>query len=1803
MKKLLPLILLLCITNFIYAQWHNGQSADLVLGQADFYSQTSAAGATGLSDASGIVIDFTNNKMYVADKFNNRVLRFSYPITSNQQAAEAVLGQADFSGTLKNRDDDVNSPKQNGFNSPRALVIYNGTLWVTDWNNHRVLRFDNAHLKSNGANADGVLGQANFTSRSGATTATGMRAPSGLAMSSTGVLWVANAGSNRILRFDNAASKANGASADGVLGQTDFTSEGSGTTQNNFNQPRGVFLDDNGTLWVADYSNHRVIRFDNVASKTNGANADGVLGQPDFTTNTAATSQTGMRLPQSVTVDGNGSLYVISHTNNRIVIYKNAVNKANGGAADYVLGQGDFTTGLSNLTDFGLSPDNVSGMFTDNTNGYLWVGDGGNNRVLRFSIPKTNWSDAPSAELVLGQSDFTSKTANTGNTGLNGTSNIVIDHTNNKLYVADKGNHRVLRFSYPITSNQQAAEAVFGQTNFTNTSSGTSQSKFNSPRTLAVDNTGRLWVGDWNNNRVLRFDNAHLKSNGANADGVLGQSNFTSGSYVGPSQTSTTTPGGLAVEDDGTLWVSDPSDSHVKRFDNAASKSNGGTADGILGPSSFTGIAFNTTQAHFKRPYGIAVDNSGRLWVADYENNRVVWFNNAKNKSNGANANGVLGQTSYTNGTAGTSQSTMNFPINVTVDDEGRLYVIEQLNNRVLIFEGAAAKAAGANADHVIGQGDFVTNGFRSDRTGMNPAVISGLAYDNTNNVLWVGDTGNNRAVRFGTQTTEWESSQSADIVVGQANFTSNTAAATNINLDGASGVAIDVTNGKMYVADKDNHRVLRYNYPITSNQPAAEIVFGQPDFTSNTSGTTQNTFNSPRAVAIDNNGTLWVAEWNNHRVLRFDNAHTINSNQPNADGVLGQPDFTTASISTISASTLRTPGGLHVNSNGTLWVSGSSRHRVLRFDNAASKANGGAADGVLGQSNFNTGFSSGAFREKLTNPYGVFEDQNGTLWIADASNNRIIRHDNAESKSNNANADGVLGQASFTTNLQFANQAGMNTPMDVAVDEEGRLYVVENGNNRVLIFNNAAGKNNGGNADDVLGQPDFITFATNTSETGLDAGFISSVAFDNTNKKLWVGDTDNNRVVRFSLNEPALNNTSAPTILTSTTTITGLDYAENAGPSSTSSFTVSGTNLTSNITITAPTNFEISTSSGSGFGSSLNIAQSNGTVSSTTIFVRLQSGLSANSYSGNITLSSTGAISQVVSLSGTVSAALSAITVNTNTLTGLDYVEGSGPSSVQAFTVSGSNLAGNIGILAPTNFEISTVFNSGYGSSISLTPSSGTVNNTIIYVRLKAGLSANSYSGNITLTSTGASNKSVSLSGEVSVMPSLMVNPSSLTGLGYIDGSNPVTQSFTVSGSNLTGNVTVSMPTDFVVLNLAGNAYTTSITITPSGGSVNQTVTIRLKPNLSLDSYSGDITVSSTGVTSKTVALSGDVISSISLVINEIHADPASGTAGDANGDGFRHATWDEFIEFYNTGNSAIDLSGYTISDANGVRHTFPNGTTIPAGGFLTVFGNGTPTNIPGVVQTSSTGTLSLDNNGEQLTIKDNLGNTVLDYTYNTSSINDQSTGRSPDFTGNFVAHSGIAGNGGALFSPGALNDGTVLPVELLDFRATVIDRGTLLEWSTASEENNEGFYIERSSNTESWETLGFIEGKGTTLEQQHYSFLDEYPFIGENYYRLKQMDFDGDFEYSDIVNVIFDEQNPLSKVHIFPNPVNAELNVINGEGIAIIYNTLGQHIKKVIINSSQLTINTSGLPKGQYILRIEKQDGRVENQYFIKQ
>jgi sugar lactone lactonase YvrE len=356
------------------------------------------------------------------------------------------------------------------------------------------------------------------------------------------------------------------------------------------------------------------------------------------------------------------------------------------------------------------------------------------------------WTNGQAASYVIGQPGFGSSTAAVTSTGLSVPYSMVVDPASGKVFVADRDNNRVLRYpSTAVMTNGAAAEAVLGQTNFTSNTTGTTATTLNSPNSVAIDASGNLWVVDGNNSRVLRYADAANIASGSAASGVLGQPNFVSGSTVAASAGTLYYPNDVFCKGT-TIWVSDTENNRILRFNNAASKANGGSADGVLGQPNFTGSASGLTATSIYWPLQIYVDEYDNLWELDGLNNRVLMFPDASTAANGEAATKVLGQTSMTTSVSGRSASLIGAAWGVYGDGAGNIYVSDvEYNNRIMVFVNAASLSSGGAATYLLGQPNFT-----SDGPGDGARQLDGpqKLFANTS-LLAVADVANNRMSIF----------------------------------------------------------------------------------------------------------------------------------------------------------------------------------------------------------------------------------------------------------------------------------------------------------------------------------------------------------------------------------------------------------------------------------------------------------------------------------------------------------------------------------------------------------------------------------------------------------------------------------------------------------------------------------------------------------------------------------------------------------------------------------------------------------------------------------------------------------------------------------------------------------------------------------------------------------------------------------------------------------------------------------------------------------------------------------------------
>ena len=386
------------------------------------------------------------------------------------------------------------------------------------------------------------------------------------------------------------------------------------------------------------------------------------------------------------------------------------------------------------------------------------------------------------------------------------------------------------------------------------------------------------------------------------------------------------------------------------------------------------------------------------------------------------------------------------------------------------------------------------------------------------------------------------------------------------------------------------------------------------------------------------------------------------------------------------------------------------------------------------------------------------------------------------------------------------------------------------------------------------------------------------------------------------------VNPLSIPTITASTVTgnITG---CEGTASSDVRQFTVSGSGLTANITATAPLNFEISLNATTGFSSSLTLTQSNGTVSSTIIYVRAAATAPAGNISGNVDLTSAGATNQVVVVSYTIDAIPSVDAVVSQTLTA-----GGATSSINfngtAATYNWVNDTPGIGLAS-----------SGTGNI----PSFTAVNNT-----------NNPITATITVTPFNGTNcNGTPIIFTITVnpaVPSTLTATANLSPLATIYGTPSSAESFAVSGTNISSGISVTPPFGFEVSN-NGSAFNTTTTINGNGNISSAPVYIRLAATTPVGSYGGNIVLNTNNTANVNVLMPVSTVSPAPLTITADNQTKPYGAVnplltvtylGFVNNDGPGQLSSQPIVTTTAITQSAIGQYPILVSDAVSPNYTF---------------------------------------------------------------------------------------------------------------------------------------------------------------------------------------------------------------------------------------------------------------------------------------
>ncbi|HXH89969.1 MAG TPA: hypothetical protein VNN25_00195 [Thermoanaerobaculia bacterium] len=573
--------------------------------------------------------------------------------------------------------------------------------------------------------------------------------------------------------------------------------------------------------------------------------------------------------------------------------------------------------------------------------GNLYIAESGLHRVRRVdALTKTITTIAGS-----GQRGFAGD-GGTATAALLADPEAVAIDTNGDIYIADVSNNRIRRVN--------AATGIITTLPVAN---------LNAPVEIALDGAGSLYILDNGHQRILRVNTstyavATIAGNGSNGySGDGSQATAAALNY----------PRGLTIDGTGNVYIADTANQRIRRIDAATNMISTVAGNGTVGDSGDGGAALS---AALNYPSSVAVDSSGNFYIADADNARV-------RRVDGASKIITIVPT-----------APLSYSIGVAVDTRGALYVTDAGKGSVLTIDAIVAG----------GSGDGMP------ATAATLSLPRGLAVDATGS-LYIADRFHHR-IRRVDATTRIITTVAG---TGEPGFSGDGGPALSAQLQTPFAVAFDRA-GNLLIADDDNYRIRRVDAATgTITTIAGNGIDG---FGGDGGQATSASIGEPSGVAVDSDGNVYIADPFNSRIRRVDaKTHVI-----------------TTFAGSIDAS------GVAVDRADNVYIANAGSNTIVKI------ARTGAITPVAGNG-------------QLRDPVAVAVDAAGNLYIADRGNSRICKLDattNAITTIAGTAIEGFFGDGLIATGAQ------LNRPEGIAVDDNGNVYIADTSNDRVRIVTNA---------------------------------------------------------------------------------------------------------------------------------------------------------------------------------------------------------------------------------------------------------------------------------------------------------------------------------------------------------------------------------------------------------------------------------------------------------------------------------------------------------------------------------------------------------------------------------------------------------------------------------------------------------------------------------------------------------------------------------------------------------------------------
>ncbi len=995
-------------------------------GEQGFRGDRGLAVEALLDGPEGVVADKAGN-VYVADCGNHRVRRIG---------PDGVITTV--AGTGRRGSSGDGGPASEAYLwSPTGLALdQHGNLYVAERGNHQVRRID----------PDGVIttiagtGASGYSGDGGSATEARLNEPGGLAVDAGGALYIADVGNHRIRKVDAARTITTVAGS----GEAGFGGDGGPATAASLRRAEGLAVDAAGNLFIADAGNHivRVVRPDRQVSVQLGRSGkrldfaragDGSLrrGDRSYTDGSRFRADgrdyvlriqpdgesvaTHARQAQHVRLPGGGVIRIAAGEDGVWRIGSRSVSnghKHRRDGTDYCL---EFADGRWRLAEYmiqsavqrpepadrapaGQVPIDYPSDIAVGGSGIVYVADSGDNCVWR--IDRGGVSTVACQEEIPGGGTAEVSSG----TGLLSPERLAADSEGN-VYVSEFGRGRVHRIDVQGSiSTVRASSPEHG--------GAATPTLASSIGGLATDRAGCLYVADRDGHRVRKVD----------AQGVLrtiagtGRPGF-EGDGGPASEAALDSPACVAADEAGNVFVADSRNGRVRRIDAAGIiETVAGTGEGF-----YTGDGGLAASAYFGAPGGVAVGQSGDVYISDTRIHRVrkVDSSGVVTTIAGCGAHGYGGD----GGPA--ARAKLYWPAGVVVDPSGNTYFADSWNSRVRrIDESGRIETIAGTGKH-----GFAGDGGPAVRAVLN--VPQDLALDPGGN-LYIADSKNHRIRMIdvtGTITTI--------AGTGTKGRAGDGGPATRAGLSYPHGVEAD-SAGNVYVGDSDNHRVRKIDAAGTISAVAGS---GRRGNGGDGGPATAADLNWPSGLALDGCGNLYVADQYNNRVRKIDPSGRISTVAGTGRGAIGADGVSAERAS------LHRPRDVAVDRCGNLFIAEKQSGRVRCVD-----IRGTIRTFAGGGDPHHNGDGGPAARARLAIPARLALDGAGNVYVAESSAHRVRKF----APGGRIITLAGTGEAGFSGDGGPSCEARITGPEAVATDSAGNVYVADSGNRRVRRIDSA---------------------------------------------------------------------------------------------------------------------------------------------------------------------------------------------------------------------------------------------------------------------------------------------------------------------------------------------------------------------------------------------------------------------------------------------------------------------------------------------------------------------------------------------------------------------------------------------------------------------------------------------------------------------------------------------------------------------------------------------------------------------------